>query len=272
MELIVKDINIPDKIDFNYEELKSQIQEKTQIYNNLVYQDKDLKIAKSDKSNLNKLKKALNDERIRREREYMQPFNEFKEKINEIIKIIDEPINIIDKQVKEFEKVKKENKRKQINELFSELNPYKWLKIDKIYNSKWLNSSFAIKKVQDEMNLSFNDIENDLNLIKTLDNSFEIEEFYKKSLDINYAISEMQKIKNLQKQKEEQEKKLKEEAIKVDNGSQIKQNEQIEINFQEQNVAKEWISFTALLSIDEALKLKQFFAENNIQFKPLEEK
>lgn len=57
MELIVKEVNIPEKIEFNYQELKSEIETKLELYNSLVYQEKDLKTAKSDKANLNRLKK-----------------------------------------------------------------------------------------------------------------------------------------------------------------------------------------------------------------------
>lgn len=92
MELKVNEVAVPEQITFNYEELKQELTEKVSMYETLVYTDDQIKQAKADKANLNKLKKALNDERIRREREYMQPFNDFKQKINEIIGIIDKPV------------------------------------------------------------------------------------------------------------------------------------------------------------------------------------
>lgn len=92
MELRVNEVAIPEKIDFNYEELKAELTSKVSFYETLVYTDDQIKDAKADKANLNKLKRALNDERIRREKEYMQPFNVFKAQINEIIGIIDKPI------------------------------------------------------------------------------------------------------------------------------------------------------------------------------------
>lgn len=85
MELRVNEVAIPEKIDFNYEELKAELTSKVSFYETLVYTDDQIKDAKADKANLNKLKRALNDERIRREKEYMQPFNVFKAQINEII-------------------------------------------------------------------------------------------------------------------------------------------------------------------------------------------
>lgn len=88
MELKVNEYQLPEQILFNYEELKAELTEKVQHYETLVYTDDQIKEAKADRATLNKLKKALSDERIRREREYMQPFNEFKSRINEILALL----------------------------------------------------------------------------------------------------------------------------------------------------------------------------------------
>ena len=81
MELKIEKYNKPQAIEFNFEELKQELAEKVKMYETLVYTDDQIKEAKADRASLNKLKTALNDERLRLEREYMQPFNEFKEKI-----------------------------------------------------------------------------------------------------------------------------------------------------------------------------------------------
>ncbi|WNV59438.1 DUF1351 domain-containing protein [Oscillospiraceae bacterium NTUH-002-81] len=73
MELRVEEYQLPQKISFNFEELKAELQEKTQHYETMVYTDDQIKEAKADRANLNRLKKALNDERIRREKEYLAP-------------------------------------------------------------------------------------------------------------------------------------------------------------------------------------------------------
>lgn len=101
MELKIEQVAIPEKIAFNYEELKQELSDKVKMYETLVYTDDQIKSAKADRADLNRLKKALNDERIRREKEYMHPFNAFKAQINEIIGIIDKPVALIDKQIRE---------------------------------------------------------------------------------------------------------------------------------------------------------------------------
>lgn len=92
MELKMNDYQLPEKISFNFDELKQELTEKVSMYETLVYTDDQIKEAKADKAQLNKLKKALNDERIRLEKEYMQPFNSFKSQVNEIVSIIDKPV------------------------------------------------------------------------------------------------------------------------------------------------------------------------------------
>ena len=113
MELKVNAITVPEEVKWNYEELKQEIAERAHDYEVVVYTDDQIKTAKEDRATLNKLKKTLNDERIRLEKEYMKPFSVFKEQVNEVIGIIDKPIGIIDKQVKEYEETKKAEKRDQ---------------------------------------------------------------------------------------------------------------------------------------------------------------
>lgn len=220
MELNVKEVALPQKIDWNYEELKAEITEKAKTYETMVYTDDQIKLAKSDKAKLNHLKKALNDERIAREREYMKPFNEFKSQINEIISIIDKPVSIIDKQVKEYDQIKKREKAKKCLELFEELNcNYDWLDYSKVSNPKWANTTFTLKKVQEEIEGKLEQIENDLNTLSSLEAfSFEAIEEYKRSLDVGKAIAEGQRLVAIQKRKEEMERqKAEQERIKKEN-------------------------------------------------------
>lgn len=220
MELNVKEVVLPKKIDWNYEELKAEITEKAKIYETMVYTDDQIKLAKSDKAKLNHLKKALNDERISREREYMKPFNEFKTQINEIISIIDKPVSIIDKQVKEYDQIKKREKAKKCLELFEELNQdYNWLDYNKISNPKWTNATFGLNKVQEEIEGKLEQIENDLNTLSSLEAfSFEAIEEYKRSLDVGQAIAEGQRLVAIQKRKEEMERrKAEQERIQKEN-------------------------------------------------------
>ena len=56
MELKVSPYQLPEVISFNFEELKTQIAEKTEQYAHIVYTDENIKAAKTDRADLNRLK------------------------------------------------------------------------------------------------------------------------------------------------------------------------------------------------------------------------
>ena len=218
MELRVNEVAIPERIDFNYEELKAELTSKVSFYETLVYTDDQIKDAKTDKANLNKLKKALNDERIRKEKEYMQPFNVFKAQINEIIGIIDKPIAVIDEQVKAYDEKRKAEKQKAIEELFATIGFQNFVTLEKIWDPKWLNASVSIKSIEDQMRSRMYEIGNGvLTLSQLPEFGFEATEVFKETLDINKAISEAKRMSEIAKAKAEAEarRKAEEEARKA---------------------------------------------------------
>lgn len=299
MELKVNEVKLPEQILFNYEELRQELTEKVKHYETLVYTDEQIKDAKADKAALNKLKKALNDERIRREKEYMQPFNDFKAKINEIISIIDKPVALIDKQVKEYEDKQKQEKMERIKELWAEMEAPDGLTLDKVFDERMLNVSYGMSHVKQKM---LDDIKRFNSDIETLSNlpefSFEATEVYKTTLDINKAITEAKRMSEIAKKKAEQEAqakaraeaeeqaRLKAEAMKdveefennmqaqneailkgCEIASQKKEYEKPEIVEMPEQAEKQWVSFSALLSVEDATALKEFFKSRDIEFK-----
>lgn len=268
MELKVNEYQLPENISFNFDELKQELTEKVSMYESLVYTDDQIKEAKADKANLNKLKKALNDERIRREKEYMIPFNNFKSKINEIIEIIDKPIEVIDKQVKDYEEKKKQEKLDEITSYFEEIEHPDWLHLAQIMDDKWLNASVSIKSVKDTISSQMEQIESDINTLANLPEfGFEATEVYKSTLNMNSAISEAQRMSQIAKAKAEAEARAKEEAEKVTPAVEpvsVAQNEPAPAPIEE---PRKWIAFQANMTVAEALELKNFFNSRGIAFK-----
>ena len=289
MELKVNEVSIPEKITFNYEELKQEIAEKVKTYEVLVYDDTQIKQAKSDRANLNKLKKALNDERIRREKEYMQPFNVFKEQINEIISIIDKPVSMIDNQVKEYEQIQKQEKANKVMEMFNKLNTYEWLKLQQFADKRWSNSTYTLSKIEQDIKDKLESIAKDLDIISKMpDFSFEATDVYKSTLDLQKSLDEGKRLAEIQARKEEEEKRRREEAERRI-AEQERAQEEARIAEMEANRAKalqqidtmqaeskpeveepkQWVNFSAHLTVKQALELKEFFTYKNIEFKAI---
>lgn len=285
MELRVNEVQFPEALSFNYEELKQELQERVRMYESLVYNDEQIKEAKADKAALNKLKKALNDERIRREKEWMVPFNDFKAKINEIIGIIDKPVLLIDKQVKEYEEKQKQDKLAKIQEYYNgiEKPELQWLGLPAIYNEKWLNASVSMKSVQDEINSRLEQVEKDLATLADLPEfGFEAAEVYKTTLDLNKAISEAKRMAEIAKAKaarEAEQARLAAEAEAKKQAEQVAEqtgeavfNDAPDIYSQKPKIKKEWVAFACLLTVEDAQALGDFFRSRDIAFKQVDYK
>lgn len=282
MELRVNEVAIPERIDFNYEELKAELSSKVSFYETLVYTDDQIKDAKADRVKLRKLKDALNSERIRREKEYMQPFNAFKAQINEIIGIIDKPIAVIDEQVKAFDEKRKIEKQKAIEELFAGMGFQNFVTLEKIQDPKWLNASTSMKSIEDQMRSKMYEIGNGvLTLSQLQEFGFEATEVFKETLDINKAISEAKRMSEIAKAKAEAEARRKAEEerkaqeIKEDISKTVivpaEQNKQAVIPPEDvQPVPQKMVvKFEVELTTEDATALREFFQSRNITFRAI---
>lgn len=274
MELRINEIMIPEEIVFNYDELKKELLEKVRDYETVVYTDDQIRLAKADKASLNKLKKALNDERIRREREYMEPFNQFKAKIGEIISIIDRPIALIDTQIKEYEEQKKAQKLEEIKVYFGELTTPAWLSFDQIFDQRWLNATYGMSAVKEDIQSRLRKIVDDLTVLDELEYSFEAKANYFQTLDVNRAIAEGKRLADIARQKKEYEERQRAQEAAKQAVPEEKPTEVVnpipELAKPEEkpNTASDgmWLTFRVCLTVEQAKELKEFFNTRNIPF------
>ena len=70
--------SLPKTIDFNFEELKTQLAESLELYAGLVVTEDGIKAAKEDRARLNKLREALETKRKEVKRECMAPYDRIK--------------------------------------------------------------------------------------------------------------------------------------------------------------------------------------------------
>lgn len=282
MELKITPYEMPKAIGFNFEELKSEIKEKAALYKNMVYTDETIKEAKSDKAKLNKFITALEDKRKEVKKQCLQPYEEFEKQVKELVAIINEPVKLIDAQVKDYEERQKAEKASKIHAIWEKevQEANEEISLDKIFNDRWLNATFTLKKVQEEIKARIEQFNADLETLDKLPEfSFEAVEVYKQTLDINRAIAEGQRLADIQKRKQEAEAaklKAEEEKTKVQEIA-----EQAEVNgvasctgvieaaeeLTKQLPAKQWVKFEALLSVEEARELRAFLNQKGIDFR-----
>lgn len=273
MELKVEEIKALAPIQFNYEDIKKWITEKAKEYKSMVYTEETITNAKLDRATLNKVAKALNDEKIRIKKEVLKPFEDFESKCKELQGIITDASNSIDIQVKAFETKEQEEKKKQIEDLFNTyIGDFKELIIfEQIFNQRWLNKTYTIKKIEDEIKHLIAKTTTDLKVIdaQIQDESINksVKNYYfnnitdpsilgnslQEGMKIDENNKKLEQLRNTQKATSE-EQNIKENSEKITN-----------IVSKTKNLIQ--IDFRVITTKEKFMKLKEFLEINEIDYR-----
>lgn len=226
------------EIDWNYEELKTEIQKKANDYMNLVYTADQIKDAKKDRAKLNKFVTALEDKRKEIKKQVMQPYTAFEKQEKELIGIVNQAVANIDTQIKGYEEAVRQEKLEKVKEIYKKTigDLDRTVPFKKIYKDSWLNVSTTLKSITTEIAEIRDKVDSDLKVINadTSPYVFEMKEEYLKAFDLTAAMMKKQKLEETakkkalfeeeQKQKEAQkQQRLKEEAQKVASAGESKE-------------------------------------------------
>lgn len=196
---------IPPQISFNFEEIKSELAGKLQVYQSMVVTESGIKEAKADRANLNKFKAALADSRKAVKAQWNQPLSDFESKMKELERMVDEPIGAIDRQVKAFEETKKQDKRQQIERFFEGAvgDLEEVLPLSKIWNDRWLNATYPMKDIEKEIVECIRKTHSDIGIIVAMQLPCcdQMLSTYLETLDMSRAIEEKHKYEQAQKAK-----------------------------------------------------------------------
>jgi hypothetical protein len=280
------------EIQWNNEELKQEITATMQEYKSLAFTEDNIKDAKADRAKLNKLRTAFENERKQIKKQCMEPYTKFEKQVKEIVALIDEPIALIDSQIKEVDDQKKSQKQKDIEELFGSLGFQNFVTLDKIFDPKWLNASVTMSKIEEQMKTQMFQIGHELETIRKLPEfAFEAKELYKKTLDMNQAIQEGQRLAEMQKRKlayEAEQKAIEEEqkaigeSQKRQKAAELKAQETVpeSLNTEEKPAVKTQknqktdpimsIDYRAWGTREQLMGIRQYMIDNNIKFGKVE--
>lgn len=256
-------------IEWNYEELKTELSQKLEDYKGLVYTEEQIKEAKADRAKLNALATAIDSKRKEIKRQCLQPYEAFEAQIKDLLALIKEPVTLIDTQIKDFEEEKKKKKLEEVKELFEKLKTeageeLEFVDFEQIFEDKFLNASLSLKMVETVISNKFNSIKCNLKTIADLkEYSFEATEVYKETLNLNEALEKAKHMVEIAKKKAEEERKEQEKKEEV---------KEVVPDLQEAeepaaDVKREWTAFEAYLSIKEAKMLAAWLKLNNIKIR-----
>lgn len=281
MELQVNEIKALEPVKFNYEQLKQEITTKVENYKSIVYTEDNIKEAKSDRANLNKLAKALNDEKIRVKNTVLAPYLPFEKQCNELIELVKEASTHADTQIKNYEQQAKDEKLKQIINYFMEnVGDYSELiDFDKIFNEKWLNVTYKMDQIEKDISHMIAKTKTDLAVIdsqfkeESINQAAKMEYFNNIAnptvltmamLKGNKMADDAKKLEEL-KQKEESTQLPTKSEVNVEKSSQNTAQNEVKTEIKENNSQELMtIDFTITVTPEKMQELKKFLVMNHI--------
>ena len=261
MELIILE-NKVGTIRFNKKEIMEDLKKQLKQYDNLVMKDEsEVGEFKAIRANLNKVAKTIDDRRKEIKKEYSAPLVAFEKDIKECISLIDDVNSKIDAQVKEYEERKREEKEQLIEKFWEDMKLPE-VKLNLVFNQRWLNTTFSEKNILEEMNQIKEKVVSDLETLERFtENKIEQAELrynYLKSLNLAETIKDYTDKKEALKLAVEQEK----ERLELE-------KEKETIKEDEKEVKKFKLQFEVIGTREEIERLSSFLKENNYEYKKI---
>lgn len=258
-------------VDFNYQELKKDIAEKTLPYKGLIVTEDAIPVAKSDLANLRKLEKAIDDRRKAVKKEFNAPYMEFEAKIKDILSDIQEAEANIDSQVKAFEQKEQDAKFAKIKQFF-ELTFHDFIndvRFETVYNPKWINKGCKMADIEEEIASSANRLYADIEVVKGLKSSHEISLLNTlfHTLDLGEALKQHNILVALEERQKAEEQAKQEQVVapeeKTDPAPSQEPTEQFVVDTPK---PLQVIDFRVWVNDEQKAALRNFLVSNGIRY------
>lgn len=193
-----QDAGFVQKIDWNFEELKSEIIAVSQEYETSVYTDETMKNAKSDRAKLRKFVDAMKSERTLIRKKLLEPDVLFGEQIAELTGIVERAIDNIDTQVKDYEQRQQDAKTAKIREFYEE-NIYdlaEYLPFERLFRPEWANASTTMKSVKESMLDTIQKVAEGLAILNEVESPYagDMKKVFLRTYDIGAAMAERNRL------------------------------------------------------------------------------
>lgn len=220
------------RIQWNKEELEAAVRAKIAGYENVVYTEENIKAAKNDRAELNKLIKAIEERRKQVKNIINEPYAVFEAELKEITALINEPVALIDQKVKAFEEKQKEEKKAAIKATYDENigDLAEVLPFEKIFDSRYLNQTYKLATAQKEIVDKIDTVKTDLETIDSLDSKYKLnaKDVYIKTLDLSKALAENKRLADLEEKLEADKRRKAEEEAERKRQEEIRKQKEAE--------------------------------------------
>lgn len=236
----------------NFEDVKKEITEISNTYKDIVLTDENEKEIKEIRAKLNKVKKAIDDRRKEKEKELKAIYEPLKKESDELIAIIDIAEKNIAKQLDEKKAKEQELKAVEILEYWnSKESKYKdSINYDLAFNPSWLNKTYEMKKVKEDIDHIFSKVEQDMECIEYSVKDEKIRNtvvyVYNMNIDkpnvLSIAMEEFKKLSN----KQDKPLSVNTEPVNIEKVTPAEKDE------------RKYFEFKIFATMEEAIKVKQF--------------
>lgn len=207
-------------VRWNFEELKKYAIEKADEYKGIAYTESDAAAMKSDRADINRFIKAIEAERIKKKKEYLEPYTVFEAQVKEVLQPLKEAEAVIAKGLKEIDDKWRAERREKIREMYdanvgelADIVSFEEVDIPDNYKK-----SASLKAIEECMKNLFKGVKEDLTEIETLPERYQAAALraYKASKqNLSFALAEVRRIQQDEAALEERKRKAAEQEAKV---------------------------------------------------------
>lgn len=267
---------LPAEIQFNFDELKSELESNLAKYKGKQVTADRIAEAKADCATLNKVWTFIDDCRKRVKKECLKPYETFAAKTDILLALINETRMEQKTQLDAFENARKQARMNAINEFWdSHAQHLRGLvTIQKIWDSKWLNQTCAETKWQTEIIQKIQTITNDIQSLNSVtkeeDERIAVKSAYLESLNMGDSLRKLDELRERKKAIAALEsEKAKEKKSAVPQKATEKAREE---PASQEPVQDKVLTFTLRFTGPKSklVALRRFMDENGIQFEKVE--
>jgi hypothetical protein len=151
-------------LNWNFDELNSELDVILKKYQGLQFSDDEMDQAKKTRAALNNASKAINDRKIAVKKQFCQPYTLFEEQAKKLIGRINTCSDDINAQIYAYEQEEGQKKQAEITEWWK-LNGDANFDISRVWDDHYLNHGFTAAKWQADLNQKKEKIKADLAML-----------------------------------------------------------------------------------------------------------
>jgi len=274
-------------IEWNFEELKAEIEEIVREYETAVYTDDAIKQMKTDRAKLNRFVNAISGERTRIRKLLLKPDERFGQEVKELTGIVQRAIDNIDGQVKDYERRQREEKTAKVRDFYDanihDIEAY--LPFERVMKPEYANASTTMKSIKEEILALIQKVDEGLAILNEVDSPYAgvMKKVFLETYDIGAAMAKRNQLESeaenrrlymeeKERRKAEREAARKADADRVMQAGRTPEPEQPRETPQKMETVEDpvnVIDFRVYATMGQLMKLKAFLSDNGIRFEPV---